>query len=229
MKIFLIKLPLYRQRQLRNKDMEKIFYGILLMITGLLFPLTSSADMSSTNYTIFADSVGALGGFATSADYSLEGSVSVSPQGVATSSSYVLRGGFLASDQGELAVSLSSSNINLGALSASQVNTASVVVTVTSSAATGYTLAVGSVSGSMPSPVTDLSVTAGVEEYGMAVSGADQVISGDAAIVPGLILASSSTPATATQTTLTFKASKSSNSTAGTYNQNIALTLSANF
>lgn len=202
----------------------------LLSIITLLYPVAGYAAMTSTNYTIYADSIGWSGGsLSTSSAYSLQDTSGESPAGFATSTTYEVRGGYQAAERGLLSISLSANSLNLGSLSASQINTASTIVTVVSDSATGYTLSIGSASGAMPAAVTDGSVSDGSEEYGFAASGEDSAISGDVAVTAGRVIASSAVPVYSSQTTLTFKASQSSASTPGSYSQSITLQVAANF
>ncbi len=184
--------------------------------------------MSSTNYTIFADSVDSGGVLSTGGAYSLQDTAGESPAGYTTSSTYTVIGGYQAMDWSVLSMDIDTSTINLGTLSTSAVASASAVVTVTADASTGYVLSVGSTSGSSLAVVTDGSVTAGSEEYGVAVSGPDAVFGDDEAITASLNLSSSSTPVTSAQTTLTFKAAISTASVAGGRSQSVTLTASTN-
>ena len=202
---------------------------IILLIAMLGYPLTSRADMSSASYRVFGDSIGASSGDTTSSAYSLNQSFADQSAGNTTSSSYIVRGGAMGMDQGSLSLTLSSASVSLGTLSTSAVSSGSTVVTITSNSDSGYTLSVGAVNGAMHGTVADGAVSTGSNEYGVAISGTDQVFSTDAAVAAGLVLASASSPATNRQTTVTFKAAASSNSTAGSYSQTVTLTVSANF
>lgn len=210
--------------------------NIFLLITlgaGLWYPFAVLGAMSSTNYYIYADSVGVNGGgLSVTGTYSLEDTLGESPVGVATSTSYEARGGYQAMERGELSLAISSASLSLGTLSASAVNTASTTLTVSSDASTGYTLSVGSVSGSLATSfhaVSDSSVTAGSEEYGASGSGGDNQLSGDVAITNGLVVASANTPRVNSATVLTFKAAMSNATVAGPYSETITFTASANF
>ena len=160
--------------------------------------------------------------------YSLEDTAGESPVGSSTSSSYEVIGGYQAMDWSVLTMDIDTNSIDLGALSLSAVATSPAVVSVTADATTGYVLSVGSVSGSSLLPVADGSVTAGQEEYGVAVSGGDASFSDDRAIAVGLNLASSSTPVIGSRTTLTFKAARANASTPGARSQSITITASTN-
>lgn len=209
--------------------MHKLSVFLSVFLLGFLaFPATSWGLMSSTNYTIFADSVDSGGVLSTSGTYSLQDTAGESPVGTASSSAYEVIAGYQAMDWSVLTMDINTNTINLGTLVIDQVVTSSVVVTVTADADTGYVLSVASVSGTSLGSVNDGSVTPGSEEYGVAVSGPDAAFSNDQAIVAGLSLSSSSTPVVSAQTTLTFKATMGSASVAGGRSQSVTLTASTN-
>lgn len=199
-----------------------------LLLGFLAFPSVSWGLMSSTNYTIFADSVDSGGVLSTGGTYSLQDTAGESPAGSSTSSTYEVIGGYQAMDWSVLTIEIDTATIDLGTLSESGVATSSAVVTVTADADTGYVLSVASISGTSLGGVSDGSVSGGQEEYGVAVSGSDAAFSDDRAIVAGLSLSSSSTPVVSAQTTLTFKASRGGSSVAGGRSQSITLTASTN-
>ncbi len=201
-------------------------FVVVLLLGSLVFPATSWGVMSSTNYTIFADSVDSGGVLSTGGAYSLQDTVGESPVGSSTSSTYEVIGGYQAMDWAILAISIDTASINLGTLSVSTVAASSAVVSVTADAFDGYVLSVAGVSGSSLTAVSDGTVTAGTEEYGVAVSGPDAAFGDDRAITAGLNLSSSSTPVDGALTTLTFKAAMAAASTAGARSQSITLTAS---
>jgi len=209
--------------------MQKASLFVVVLLLGFLaFPSTSWGLMSSTNYTIFADSVDSGGVLSTSGTYNLQDTAGESPVGSSTSSVYEVIGGYQAMDWSVLTIEISTTSINLGTLAIDRVATSSAVVTVTADASTGYVLSVASVSGTSLGGVSDGSVTSGQEEYGVAVSGIDAAFSDDRAIVAGLSLSSSSTAVTSAQTTLTFKATMGTASVAGGRSQSVTLTASTN-
>ncbi len=199
-----------------------------LLLGFLVFPSASWGLMSSTNYTIFADSIDSGGVLSASGTFSLQDTVGESPVGSSTSSVYEVIGGYQAMDWSVLTIGIDTTTINLGTLVIDQVATSSVIVTVTADADTGYVLSVASISGTSLGNVSDGSVTPGQEEYGVAVSGLDAAFSNDRAIVAGLSLSSSSTPVASAQTTLTFKATMGTASVAGGRSQSVTLTASTN-
>ncbi len=206
---------------------KKITAFILLL--GILFPVNSWATMSSTNFVISSDYIGVGGALSSSTSFSIQESIAENAGGTVTSANFVAQGGYQAMDQGMLSMTLSNNTLDLGTLSTSQVKNASSQITVSTDSLTGYTLAIGTVSGTGLSPVSDGAVTAGSEEYGLAASGSDSLISSDVAITPSLALASTSTPVrNGSPTTITIKAAISNSSASAAYNQTITLISSAN-
>ncbi len=200
-----------------------IFLGSLGSVSAAL------AAMSSASYQISADYIGVGGGWSSSTNYTLNDSVANLGSGFVSSTSYQVQGGFVSNDSGTIGLSISATSVSLGTLSVSAVSSGSVVATVTTDQSTGFTLAVGSVSGSSPTAVSDGAVTAGSEEYGITTSGTYSAVSTHVAVVAGLTLASASVPVTNEATTLTFKASRNTNSTAATYSQTVVLSAATNF
>lgn len=207
--------------------MRKLFLAACL-VGASFWPLAANGLMTSTNYTIYADSIETGGGLSTGGIYSLESTLGESPSGVATSSAYEIRAGYQYMVRGYLTMSLSANSVSLGNLSQTAVNAANVTATVSTDSWTGYTLSISAVSGSPLSSVGDGTVTAGSEEYGIAAAGAQSVVSGDVAIAAGTTVASSALPIDSSQTVLTFKAAISSATASGARSQTITLTASAN-
>lgn len=201
---------------------------MVLLLGFLMFPSRSWGVMSSTNYTIFADSVDSGGSLSTGGTYSLEDTAGESPVGSSTSSIYEVIGGYQAMDWSVLTMDINTTTINLGTLVIDQVASAAAVVTVDADASTGYVLSVASIGGTSLGGVSDGSVSPGFEEYGVAVSGLDATFSDDRAITASLTLSSSSTPVVSAQTTITFKAAMSPTSVAGGRSQSVTLTASTN-
>ena len=209
--------------------MHKLSLFVVVNLLWLLaFPTASWGLMSSTNYTIFADSVDSGGILSTGGVYSLQDTGGESPVGSSTSSSYEVIGGYQAMDWSVLTMDVNTTTINLGTLAIDQVTSASAVISVSADAITGYVLSVDSISGTSLGSVSDGSVSSGHEEYGVAVSGLDAAFSDDRAIAASLSLASSSTPVSGAQTTITFKAAIGSASVAGDRSQSVTLVASTN-
>jgi len=208
-----------------RKILATIFiFGILAM------PLRADCLMTSTQYTIYADSIDTGGIFSSGGIYEIEDTIGESPVGSVTGGIYEVRGGYQYMSSSTLSILVSASSVNLGVFYPSVVRTADSVVTISTVSDSGYTLSINSVSGTSMTAVADGAVTAGSAEYGMAASGADSLVSGDVAVTAPLSLASSATPVQNRQTTLTFKASMAwSTALSASYSQNIVLVASANF
>lgn len=201
----------------------------ILFILGIVFPLNSFGAMSSTNYMIYADAVDAGGGLSTGGIYTLQDTAGESPAGFSTTSIYEIRAGYQAMERANLSMDISDSSLNLGVLDAAAVSAASSIVTINTDSETGYNLIIQSVDGAGLAAVSDGEVTIGAEEYGFSVQGNDTLISGDVAVTAGTAIASASEPVINGQLILTFKASKSAFSAAGTYSQSVTLSASANW
>lgn len=203
-------------------------WGILGL---LLVPGIAYGEMNSNNFYIYADSIGLNGGeIATSTSYTLNGTTNDSPGGQVTSTSYNIYGGYQAMEvQESLSVSLDTTALALGTLSTSVVTTASAIVTVITNSNSGYSVSFSGVSGTMVASVSDGTVTAGSEEYGVSVTGAHTAFADDRSVVAGRILASSSNPTLGDAATLNFKAAAAVGTAAATFAQTITLTASANF
>lgn len=200
------------------KKLIAIFISILL-----LFPAGAFGDMTSTNYTIYSDAIGVSGGdFSSSTTYTLTDTFGETPVAYSSSTNYIVNAGYQATTRGSLTLVISTSSLALGILSTTAVNSATTTVSITTDG--GYNLSISSVSGIMPAAVVDGSVTAGSEEYGLSATGSDAAFSGDAAVINGLVLASTSTAVTNDATVLVFKAAATTSSIASTYSQTIGLT-----
>lgn len=207
--------------------MKKLYF-LLLLVTVFVCPQAVRGDMSSATYEIYADVVADGGVLSTGGTFSLEDTVGESPVGSMTGGVYEVRGGYQFMTTGTISMSISDAALSLGELSASSVKTDSTIVTITTDNDSGYTLSTGAISGTSIQAVADGTVTAGSEEYGVAAAGADALLVGDVAITSALSVASSATPAAGNQTTLTFKASISGSSVAGSYTQTIPLIAAVN-
>jgi len=202
---------------------------IFILLQSWFYPYVAEAAMSSTNYYIYADSIDTGGGLVTSTSFDLQGTAGESPSGATTSTTYIIRGGYQSMEVGTLSMSISAPSLSLGELSPSQVKAASTVVTITSDSTTGYTLSFASVAGTSITGVADGAVTAGSEEYGVAVAGVDAVFSDDKAVTANHAIASSNSVVVDRQATLTFKGSINSDSRpAGSYNQTVTLLAATN-
>lgn len=208
--------------------MFKALAGMILLAVGLAAPLPTCGEMTSANYTIYADAISSGGLWSTSTIYSLQDTVGESPAGFVTSTSYELRGGYQAMVSSTLGITFSTTLVQLGSLSATQVTSGSTIVTINTTSDGGYTLSISGVSGNSLPAVADGAVSIGVEEYGFSASGGDSQLTGDVAVTNGLVIASASTVVTDSQITLAFKASVKTDTVEQVYTQNITLTAVTN-
>lgn len=205
--------------------------GLLAIVSlvAVLWPQIMKGEMSSGIYKIYADSFNVGGVYSTSGSYALFDSAGEWPASLPTSTSYEIRAGFQAAEIKELAMTISDGALDLGALDVSSVKSDSASIIVTSTSDSGYTLSIGSADVSPITAVSDGAVTAGQEEYGVAIAGVDKAFVDDRSIIAGRVLASSLVPINGDALTLTVKAARTSASSYGAKSQSITLTLSANF
>lgn len=225
-----------------NKKFIQLMVVSLIAIALFLLPATLEAFMTSTNYRLWADDLNEAGGFATSTNYQVEYSSGQAAAGEANSSNYWLGAGFQSTEEIPiLRFQISKNYIAFGVLSTGFVYQDTVITTTTANGFFGYTtslyqdgpLTTGSAN---ISPVSDGSVTAGQEEYGIAVSGLDAVPVGDTAITNSLqtianhqgYFGSAAYPENRT-TSVTFKLSSSPTTAAGDYSQNVYFIATGNF
>lgn len=130
-----------------------------------------------------------------------------------TEGGYFLHGGFQAMETGALSMSLDSTSVSLGQLSYDSVSAGSAIITITTDSGSGYTVSVtedGNLRGAAGDidDVSDGTVTAGSEEYGIQTSGSHGQLASDTAITAnGSTVASYTATANSAQTTVLFHAS----------------------
>lgn len=205
---------------------------IMLMVffmAAVFNPLSVRGSMSSADYNIYADSFSSGGGDATGGVYVLDDIIGQSPAGVMTGGTYTVNGGYMSSVSSSISMSLDTTSVNLGTLSTDSVSSGSVVATISIDSDGGYSLSVGTISGSVITNVADGSVTAGSEEYGLTVTGTGSAVTGDVAVASSLSLANTAIPAYNTELTVTFKASISNDSEEASYSQTVPLIAASNF
>ncbi len=214
----------------------KSFFVLLAFVIIVIPKNVLAEDVTSTNFTIFANSPNTAGARSTSTNFILESTLG-ELSGVTTSTNFSSRSGFQAiGAEPKITMALSTNTINLGTLDAGSVNTANLTVTVTTNASSGYTVKLSenenlrSAAGNDIDDVLDGSVTAGSEEYGIRTSGISGLSnSTDAAISGAVNIASKSTSAVAEQTTVTFKAAISNATFSAGYSHTVTFTAVANF
>ena len=216
----------------------KILGGIAVAImTMAILVQGASALMTSTNYRLYGDSIGSAGGRGSSTNYLLEGTSGEGTiAGEGQSTNYTLMAGFQSLvEYPTFTFSVSESSLSLGSLSTGSVSTGSYTVTTSTNAPFGYTTYIYEDADLMSGgndidDVSDSSVTAGSEEYGVAVSGTDAAFATDEPITTtALAIASRTNWVNGSATTVTHKASMASNTTSGSYSHTITLMSVGNF
>ena len=209
--------------------MAKRIAFCLILLLGLVTPFAyTEAEMTSDNYVVYADVVSVGGSYSSGGNYVVEDTMGETPVGVVSSTSYTMKGGYQYMEVGLLSINISDTSLSLGTLSQNSLSQAASTITISTDSDSGYSLSFSSVSGSTITAVSDGSVTLGQEEYGVAVGGVNRVPTTDVGVVSGLLLSSTSTSILGDTTTLTFKASRTSVTTPGTYSQSINITASGN-
>ncbi len=206
----------------------KKFLLVIFLAGVFAFPNNSFGTMYSDNYTIFADSVDSGGVLSASGTYSLEDTVGESATATSTGGTYEIISGYQAMNWSVLSVGSPAGAVNLGDLSVNSVASGAITFLVTVDAEDGYVLSVGGTGGTSLSAVSDGAVTAGQEEYGIAVSGVDSAFVDDRAITAGLNLAASSSAVADIATVATFKAAISNNTAPGARSQSVTFAISTN-
>ena len=212
-----------------------------MLLAGLILsmPMTIWAESSSTNYILWGDVRDGGGGFGTSASYRLHSSVSDLSNEQLSSGNYILHSGFQELyEEPRITMSISDSAVTLSpaVITSSSVSTASVTISISTNADFGYNLTVKEVAAfqnaysTSLNPVTDGVVTAGSEEFGVAVSGDDAAFGDDQAISDTpLVIASRTIWTTGVTTTATFKAAITSGTQAGAYNGTVGFIATGNY
>jgi len=211
--------------------------ALTVLILMVVFTPDAGALMTSTNYRLYGDSLGSVGGRGTSTNYLLDGTGGESTiPGEGSSTNYTLLAGFQSlAEHPTFTFSLSVSSLSLGALTVGSVNTASYTATTSTNAAHGFTTYVYE-DGDLRSgantidDVADGSVTAGSEEYGIATSGTYALLGADTAITTSSLATASYTKwINGAETTITHKVARGTGTLAGTYSHIITYMSVGNF
>jgi len=193
------------------------------------------AVMTSTNYIILEDNfTTAEQGISTSTSFTLFDSLGDFPPGTLSGFSYTLYGGFYFPEEDSiLSLDVSTTTIDLGTLSESSVSTASTDAAVIATMDTGYTLSLTE-DGDLRSgannidDVSDGTVSAGAEEYGIQTSGVDGLLAADTAVDGTVNIATNSDAVVSLVTQVDFSASIDGSTAAGSYAHQVTFTLTAN-
>ncbi len=216
------------------KWLETAFIALALT---MVFTLDVGALMSSTNYRLYGDSIGSGGGRGSSTNYILEGTTGEEAiAGEGSSTNYTLMAGFQSlSEHPTFTFSLSDTSISFGTFLVSTVATSSYTVTTSTNAPFGFTtyiyedgnLRVGAAD---IDDVSDGTVTAGSEEYGISSAGTYALLGSDTAITTSpLAVASHNKWINGASTTITHSAAISSGTSPGTYSHTVTYMSVGNF
>lgn len=189
------------------------------------------AAMSSATYRTTSEDFNCGGGQSSSTTYRLLDTVCDLAKDGLSSTTYRIDSGFPGmEDIPFITFALSNTTIALGTLTTASVYTGSTVATVTTNAVGGYATTIaedGNLRRSTGEDINDVSdgtVTAGVEEYGIRTTGSDgQYNSTDTAITgtPGIF--ASNGGAANSATTITFKAAISPVTVGGNYSHTVTI------
>lgn len=220
---------------------KKNFFIIIVFILFIFSGSTAFSEMSSTNYKIQTDSINFGGSdYGASANYQMRETFGEEAPGISNSASYQTRAGYrqMLVVEPTFSFTLSANSCALGTLSTGSVSSCNYSVTTTTNAASGYATtltadgALRTASAAVINNVSDGSVTAGSEEYGVALAGSDRAFADERGIptTPStLTVASNSGAVTNSSVTVTNKAAISSTTAVGSYSQSVAVISTASF
>lgn len=227
-----------KSRKKSSKSYIYKIFGTLLLAYIIAGAQQTVLASTSTGFNL-SDSQNCGGSKSTSSGFVLNDTICETGGGESTSSTYNLSAGASGLNQQDpyISFSLSANSINLGTLSASSIASGSVTTTITTTAQNGYTATI-TTDGSFRNQsnkdinaVTDGTVTAGSEEYGVRTAGTDgQLNSSDTGIsTTPITYASHTAPIEGSITTVTFKASISPTTPSGTFHQQAIFIVTGNF
>lgn len=207
------------------------------LITNVLPGSVIAQTLSSDNYKVLTSDF-RPGGLSTSENYDASSILGAFEGLILNSDNYKTHGGYggTLADVDILSATISNTTVSLGELSTNSVAQNSITITATSNSTTGYTIRMSenqnlSDGSNDINDVTDGTVSAGSEEYGIRTAGtAGQFNNTDTAITSSLKTITNHGSAVTDQvTTVTFKASIASDTTAGSYNHTVTFATVSNF
>lgn len=216
----------------------------LVGVGGIGFLLLFSASqaqalMTSPNFRIWADAVSSGGNRSTSAGFIATDTLGETPTGEdSASANFFLEAGLPAIFEEPVLLSTigtDTATLSPNPLTTSTVSTATYTLTVSTNAQSGYTAQVLEdgdfrVGAETINDVTDGSVTPGVEEYGIRVTGTDAAFADDRAISgTPLTIASRTDWVTNTVATITHRAAISGATGGASYSHTVFYIIVGNF
>lgn len=227
------------------QNLKKVFINIKILLVSISLILASVsgvyAEMSSTNYKIQTDSINFGGSdYGASTNYKIQETLGEEAPGISQSANYQTRAGYRQMLVAEplFSFTLSANTCVLGTLSTGSVSSCNYDITTTTNAASGYTTtltadgALRTASAADINNVSDGAVTAGSEEYGVALTGSDRAFADEQGIPTSpstLTVASNSGSVTNSSVTITNKAAISAATAAGSYSQSVTVVSTAAF
>lgn len=212
---------------------------VLVSATLVALPFTVWAESSSSNFVLWGNAVTGGGNYSSSANFRLFQSAGDLSNQPLDSTNYHLAVGFEALyEEPVITMSVTPNVVTLSPdpLTTSSVSTAGVTVTVSTNADFGYSVTATEIAdfanhaAASMAGVIDGTVSAGSEEYGIAVSGADAVFADDRSVsqIPQLI-ATRGVWGSDRSVSVTIKAAISESTDAGDYSGTIAFIGTANY
>ncbi len=227
-----------------NKHFFKLKTGsgsavILFLLIIFIFP-SEIKSMESANYKIDKDSVNFGGNDSgQSSNYGLDDTMGEAGTGDSKSSNFIIDAGYrsmLETKVPTFSFLLSSNTCALGNLTVGAVSSCNYTVTISTNSQDGYATTIiedGNLrdGANEINDVADGAVTAGSEEYGIGLTGADRAFANDQAITgAALTIASDATgPISVQQVTITHKASITSSTLAGSYSHTATIVSTGTF
>ena len=226
--------------------MKKIKFLIIISLV-IIFPFQIVMGMQSANYKIEKDSInfgGTDGG--QSANYNLDDTMGEVGTGLADSENYIMKAGYRQATEEVVdptfTFAISSTTCALGTLTTASVSSCTYNITTSTNAEDGYTTTIiedGNLRDGTPDidDISDGTVTAGSEEYGVSSNDADSLdivtTSGDvASSITGTaksIATQASGPVSADAVTVTHHASIAATTIAGSYSHVVTLVSTGTF
>ncbi len=224
---------------------KKIFISakISLVFIGLILVSFSGvyAEMSSTNYKIKTDSLNFGGSdYGASTNYRLTDTAGEEGVGISYSTNYRDYAGYrqMLVAEPTFSFTLSANTCALGALSTGSVSSCNYSVTTTTNAASGYATTLTedgnlrTAGGADVNDVSDGAVSAGAEEYGVGLTGADRAFADERGILTTpstLTIASNSGAVSNSSVTVTHKSAINTATAAGSYSHSLTVVSTASF
>ncbi len=213
-----------------------VMAAILLLAT----PFAVMAESSSSSFILWADTQAGGGDRSTSASFINYGTAADVSGNTASSANFKLFGGFeQLYEEAKMTMSISGTNITFSPnpITTSGVSTGTSTITVSTNADFGYALTARLASGFKTSlgyqlaNVADGAVTAGVEEFGVGLTGVDRAFTDDRLIsaINSTVIASRSIWGAEITTTIRYKVAISPTSNAGDYSGSVIFIATGTF